>query len=93
MCSPSSGSSTSSNRKRSYSDDANYDGDPKKLLLEASSDAGHSLVSNVHGQEGHFKMIISPIVGYDPSSVVSYTVSYSYNMYVCMCVVMYVCVL
>ena len=61
----------SSSRKRSYSDDASDDGSqPKKLHLES-----HSESHSVHEQEGHVKTLMSPVVGYDSSSVVSYTVS------------------
>ena len=80
MSSTSSGTSIGSTRKRGYSDDG--DGQPKKLLLETSSDEGHSVASNVRKQEGQVEMMTSPIVGYDPSSVVSYTVSYPY---MCVC--------
>ena len=75
----SSAGSVSSRKRRSCSDETGNDGQAKRLHSEAHSDSG-ALSSDE--QEQCLKMITSPVVGYDSSSVVSYTVSYL----MCVCV-------
>ena len=75
----SSADSMSSRKRRSCSDEAGNDGQAKRLHSEAHSDSG---AFSGDEQEKCLKMITSPVVGYDSSSVVSYTVSYL----MCVCV-------
>lgn len=69
----SAGSSVGSRKRRSCSDEVGNEGQSKRLHSEAQTESG---ACSVDEQEKSLTMMTSPIVGYDPCAVVSYTVSY-----------------